>query len=653
MAAGPLPEKNSKVYHDNEYFELYHTVNGEVTSKKLEYLFADTIEAGTTRPVYCVMAGAPTPETGSIVPSAMNDPAAASLLGKIQYIIDMGSDKFAVEDTINEHPHIHYYVKQILIWHLVYLYRGDLSASTQSYFKGIDINSFIDGQGSGPTAKKILAEAKRLWAVYDASGHPSLAGAYTPDYRAEIADKSGVSFDASTGKFFATFTVGVRETKKGNTGGTFRFTKISGGRLFLRGSDGRYTSEVTTGTVLSSGSAFRIEGTWKEMASYSSGKALSVSTVAVGNSGNENSQRMYGYFFDSSLTASGKTRQTYVGWHVSSAKSFSGTEAVWASMDAAADLTKVSLFGSLKIPEQGAEFEVYYSALGNFDKARAAGLGFYGVSTVDGRIVDRETGKPLYLPSGTYTIRQTSAPEGTEMMTPNPGAFTVDVQRARNEAVFEDAMKAGSFSIEKRIVTGYDTYKGTPFSELAAEEGAVFQVWNTKYDSYEKAPAYARDLLTTDSSGHAASKVLPYGDYRVHQIESEATKYTYTCSDETVKIRGTRTDVGPETVLELTNRRYELKIQIRKTNEETGEIIPASGIEFQILDESGKLLKDWDGKDTFVTGTDGTCDLQKLGLPVGTYYIRETKAPVGFVISDEPVRIEVKKGESFIGVGPE
>ena len=653
MAAEPLPESNNKVYHDNEYFELYHEVDGEVTSKKLEYLFAETIEAGTTRPVYCVMAGAPTPETGSIVPSAMNDPAAASLLGKIQYIIDMGSDRFAVEDTINGHPHIHYYVRQILIWHLVWLYRGDLSAESQSYFKGIDIHSFIDGQGSGPTAKKILAEAKRLWDVYDQEGRPSLAGAYTPDYRAEITDRYGVSFDASTGKYFATFTVNVRETKKGNTGGTFRFTKISGGRLYLRGSDGRYASEVTTGTELPSGSAFRIEGSWKEMASFSSGKALSVSTVAVSNSGNENSQRMYGYFFDSSLTASGKTRQTYVGWHVSSPKSFSGTEAVWATSSAAADLTKVSVFGSLKVPEQGAEFEVYFSEIGSFDKARSAGLGFYCISTADGRIVDRETGRPLYLPSGTYTIRQTSAPEGTKMMSPNPGTFTVDAKRAKNEAAFADEMKAGSFSIEKRIVTGYDTYKGTPFSDLATEEGAVFQVWNTKYGSYEQAPAYARDLLTTDGSGHAVSKVLPYGDYRVHQIESEATKYTYTCSDETVKIRGTRTDGGPETVLELTNRRYELKIQIRKTNEETGEIIPASGVEFQILDGSGTLLKDWDGNDTFTTGADGTTGLEKLGLPVGTYYIRETRAPAGFVLSDEPVRIEVKKGESFIGVGPQ
>ena len=106
-AAGPVPETNGKVYHDNEYFELYHRVNGEAASKILEYLFAETTTPGETRPVYCVMAGAPTPETGSIVPAAMEDPAAASLLGKIQYIIDMDTSAFELPDTVNSHPHIH------------------------------------------------------------------------------------------------------------------------------------------------------------------------------------------------------------------------------------------------------------------------------------------------------------------------------------------------------------------------------------------------------------------------------------------------------------------------------------------------------------------------------------------------------------------
>ena len=248
-------------------------------------------------------------------------------------------------------------------------------------------------------------------------------------------------------------------------------------------------------------------------------------------------------------------------------------------------------------------------------------------------------------------------PEGTKEMTPNPGTFTVDAKKNGNKAVFEDEMRAGAFGIDKRIRTGYDEYKGTDFQDLEPEPDAVFQVWCTDYDSYEEAPAARRDLLTTDSSGYAKTKILPYGEYRVHQIESEATKYTYVCEDTTVMVRGSAEGTAvpdePETVLALTNRRYELKIQIRKTDERTGQIIPAAGVEFQIEDESGKVLKDWDGKDVFVTGSDGTCDLEKLGLPVGNYYLLEKKAPSGFILSQERVPIEVKKDEDFIGVGPD
>lgn len=656
MAASPVPERNGKVYHDNEYFELYHKTDSGTVSKILEYLFAETVTPGETRPVYCVMAGAPTPETGSIVPAAMDDPAAASLLGKIQYIIDMDTSAFELADTVNNHPHIHYYVKQILIWNLVHLYRDSLGSSARSYFKGIDIDTFIDGEGSGPTAKKILAEAKRLWKIYDSAGRPSLAGAYTPNYRAEIKDMSSCVFDPASGKYRATFTVNVRETNRGTGGGNFRFTEISGGKVYRRGVDGKYSIAVTTDTELPAGSAFAIEGNWKEMASLSSAKALKVQVKAVSNSGNESPQLMYGYFFDASLTASGKFRQTYVGWHESSSKKFSGTEGVWETPVAGVNLTKVSSFGDMTVPEKGAAFEIYRSEYGSFEKARADGFGFYAVSSEDGKILDKETGRIFSLPTGTYTIRQTVVPEGTEAMTPNPGTFTVDAKKAGNGATFRDEMRAGAFAIEKKVRTGYDEYAGIGFSELEPEADAVFQVWNTKYASYEKAPAAFRDLLTTDKDGHARTKVLPYGEYRVHQIESEATKYTYVCEDQTVMIRGTAGPAAsgePETVLSLVNRRYELKIQIRKTDERTGEIIPAAGVEFQIEDEAGNVMKDWDGNDTFITGSDGTCDLEKLGLPVGVYYLCEKKAPAGFVLAEGPVKIEVKKGESFIGVGPD
>lgn len=654
-AAEPIPETGNHVFHDNEYFELYHTVNGEPVSKKLEYLFAETVKAGEMRPVYCVRAGSPTPENGSIQSAAMQDPAAASLLGKIQYIIEMDESLFQLPDTVNSHPHIHYYVRQILIWHLVHLYRDGLGSSVRDLFTGIDINSFVDGEGSGPTAVKILTEAKRLWNWYDQAGRPSKAGAYVPNYQATIQNASGLTYDTTSHLYRATFSVTVNETVRGNAGGTFKFTDISGGTVYLTDASGKITRAVSKGETLSSGSTFQIQGQWGNLTAKNDARGMSVGVTAVSNGSNTRSQLMYGYFFDNSLTASGLPRQTYVGWHESSVKTYASTSSNWTEKVWTVDLTKQAVFQDLVVPEAGAGFEIYPSDFSNYNQASAAGMGYRCISSASGKIVDATTGEVLKLPQGNYTIQQTTIPQGTCAMSPNPSTFTV-VAGSGAKNTYKDEMKAGFFAISKKIQTGYDVYAGTAVEELAPEADAKFQVWCTTYDSYDAAPNAYRDLLTTDADGYTRSKVLPYGDYKVHQIESEATKYTYACADTTVSIRGmdsASNSNAPEQTLTLVDRQYELKIQIRKVDERTGEIVPAAGVKFQVLDQDQHVLMDWDGCDTFETSEDGTANLEKLGLRVGTYYIREVEAPRGFVISEEQVPVEVKKDETFIGVGPQ
>ncbi len=651
-AQEPLPETNNHVFHDSEYFELYHVVNGETVPKKLEYLFAETTTAGKMSPVYCVRAGAPTPENGGIVPTVMHDAGAAALLGKIQYIIEMDESSFELPDTVNNHPHIHYCVRQILIWHLIHLYEGSLGTNVRQYFNGIDINSFVDGEGSGPTAVKILAEAKRLWTAYDQAGRPSKAGAYVPNYQASIEKASGISYDTSTHLYRTTFAVQVNETVRGNNGGHFRFTEITGGKVYLTDASGKLVRTVTTSETLPSGSTFQIQGKWSELHANTNAREMSVKVEAVDNGANTRSQLMYGYFFDDSLTASGLSRQTYVGWHESSDKRFTGTSQKWETPTQRVELEKRAVFQDLKVPEEGAVFEIYPSDYANYQQAQADGIGFQCVSDAKGRIVEEKTGANLLLPKGQYTIRQITTPTGTRTMTPNPGAFTV-VEGQKTSATFEDEMAAGRLAIVKKVQTGYDVYAGTATDALAPEEQAQFQVWNKTYASYDEAPAAYRDVLTTDGNGYAVSKLLPYGDYRVHQIESVATKYTYACEDATVSIRGNGSPDTPEQTITLVDRQYELKIQIRKVNERTGEVIPAEGVKFQILDQQKNIVKDWDGCDTFITTSDGTANIEKLGLPVGTYYIREIEAPRGFVRSEELIQLEVRKGETFIGVGPE
>lgn len=650
-AEEPLPETNNHVFHDNEYFELYHRVNGEVVSKKLEYMYAETTTSGQMRPVYCVRAGAPSPETGSIEPAVMHDAGAAALLGKIQYIIEMDESSFAIPDTINGHPHIHYCVRQILIWHLVHLYQGSLGSEAQQYFAGIDLDTFADGEGSGPTAVTILAEAKRLWAQYDQAGRPSQAGAFVPHYQTQIEHVSKMTYDAASHTFRATFAVQVEETVKGNVGGTFRFNNYSGGTVYLTDSAGRAVRAVTTRDTFPSGSTFLIQGQWKDMRVKEQAREMLVSVEVVSNGENNRSQLMYGYFFDSGLAANGQPRQTYVGWHESSEKTFSGSAQTWEEQTWQIDMSKLSVFGNIRIHEVGAGFEIYRADFSNYAQAKEAGLGFLCVSNATGRIVDQTTGEKLRLPAGEYTIRQTVVPEGTHPMNPNPASFKVVAGSGTNMS-FEDEMKAGALAIEKKIQTGYDVYAGTATDALAPEAGARFAVWNVMFDSYEAAPSGYRDVLVTNEQGYAKSKILPCGEYRVHQLESEATKYTYPCADSTVRIQGTNATADPEKTLVLVDRQYELKIQIRKVNERTGEVVPAAGVRFQVLDANKQVLQDWDGRDTFETGADGTVSLARLALPAGTYYVRELQAPRGFVVSDELIRIEAKKGETFIGVGP-
>ena len=648
LAEGPLPETGNHVYHDEEYFELYHEVSGETVPKILEYMYAETLD-GDLRPVYCVRAGAPSPETGSIEAVVMQDPEASALLGKIQYVIEMDPGEFEIPDVINGHPHIHYCVRQILIWHLVSLYRDTLSQESRSFFGGIDLDTFIDGEGSGPTAVKILSEAKRLWEVYEEKGRPSCAGAYTPDYRAVMEDVSDMRFDSPSGKYAVEFTVEVRETHTGKRGGTFRFASHTGGKIYLINDDGSTGSEVRYEESYPYGWRFRMLGSLNEMESGEHQKSMSASVETVDNGENTAPQRMYGYFFDDALSPSGLPRQTYVGWYESSAKTFSGTSGTWKVSLWDVDLQKRSVFSDFSLPEEGAEFEVYSSFYSSYSQAKGNALGFLCYSDGEGKIRDRATGKILSLPSGNYTIRQTSVPEGTEEMHPNPGTFTVTESGFSGTTYLDDEMKAGQFSLMKKIRTGEDIQKDTPFSELEPEGKAMFAVWPVRYASYDETPNAYRDILVTDQDGKAETKILPYGEYRVHQLESEATKFTYTCDDITVWIRGE----GEKPVLNLENRRYEQRLQIRKIDDRNGKTVPASGVTFQVLDENKNILSDSEGRNSFQTAEDGTCSLSTLPLPVGQYYIRELSAPTGFVLSDELIPVEVKKDESFIGVGPD
>ena len=182
------------------------------------------------------------------------------------------------------------------------------------------------------------------------------------------------------------------------------------------------------------------------------------------------------------------------------------------------------------------------------------------------------------------------------------------------------------------------------------EEGAVFQIYLASAGSYEAAAEDERDMLTTDADGIAVSKSLPYGQYRVHQIEGMpglefAPDFTVFISED-----------GKLYSYILNDARITSLIRIEKRDAETGDIITAAGSGFQIRDlATGELVTQTVNYPsparitTFYTDDTGTLMLPEE-LPYGEYELIEVAACHGYILDSTPVPFTVDGSENIVTV---
>lgn len=182
------------------------------------------------------------------------------------------------------------------------------------------------------------------------------------------------------------------------------------------------------------------------------------------------------------------------------------------------------------------------------------------------------------------------------------------------------------------------------------EEGAVFQIYLASAGSYEAAAEDERDILTTDADGIAVSKSLPYGQYRVHQIEGMpglefAPDFTVFISED-----------GKLYSYILNDARITSLIRIEKRDAETGDIITAAGSGFQIRDlATGELVTQTVNYPsparitTFYTDDTGTLMLPEE-LPYGEYELIEVAACHGYILDSTPVPFTVDGSENIVTV---
>lgn len=182
------------------------------------------------------------------------------------------------------------------------------------------------------------------------------------------------------------------------------------------------------------------------------------------------------------------------------------------------------------------------------------------------------------------------------------------------------------------------------------EAGAVFEVYLKAAGSYDAAKESERDLLTTDGDGFAASKMLPYGHYTVHQISGEEGKAFI--PDFTVFVSSN----GQTYSYILNNRTITARLRVEKCDAETGNIIPIAGTGFQIKDLStGEFVTqdiyypNPETLDTFYVSDEGWLMLPEP-LHTGDYELYEVAAPYGYVLSSEPVPFTIDGSEAVVTV---
>lgn len=258
----------------------------------------------------------------------------------------------------------------------------------------------------------------------------------------------------------------------------------------------------------------------------------------------------------------------------------------------------------------------------------------------DGELVDTYTTdengyfKTKEYVCGNYTVQEISPSEGylldetVYLVGAEPENYTVENNNV-NLTVYENSVK-GNIAIIKHSDDG-STQIETP------EVGAEFEVYLKSSGSYANAKDSEKDYLVCDENGYAATKMLPYGIYVVHQTKGwENTEWM---EDFEVNI----SENEKEYFYLINDAVKKSFVKIVKRDAETGNVIPVSGIGFKVWDcaNSGYVSQKINYPsemilDTFYTDESGSLMLPQE-LVYGNYELHEVQSAEGYVLDKNPV----------------
>lgn len=278
---------------------------------------------------------------------------------------------------------------------------------------------------------------------------------------------------------------------------------------------------------------------------------------------------------------------------------------------------------------------------------------------------DAET-KNKTLPYGTYTIQEVKTNDAYLLTDGAPRTFeirkdgeTVVKDKSGKDLIFKNIIARGAVRIEKwDAELDRQEYQGE-----AGFAGIKFEIKNkSKYEVnvggswYKPGEVIANTVLVTDKNGNARTpdRHLPYGTYEIREVETNESYMLTDDSTRTFEIRENGElvftaidDKHKGEKLVFKNLPVKGGIKAGKIDRESNDNKPQGwgtleNAEFTIYSNNpnpvfleGKEYSRDEAIKTFRSDKAGIIESAYDLLPYGTYYIKETEAPEGYVLNEE------------------
>lgn len=211
---------------------------------------------------------------------------------------------------------------------------------------------------------------------------------------------------------------------------------------------------------------------------------------------------------------------------------------------------------------------------------------------------------------GTYTVEETKAPAG---FVKTEGIISTQIIDGNNQGQAVNILK-DVVDEEKVITVEVDKVSEEKTGVKTKISGAVMQL--------KKADGTVVETWTTEKDKSKVFKGLTAGKYILH--EKKAPDGYVTAKDIEFEVFAVSEVQKVEMIDEIT------KTEFTKTDAKTRKLL--KGATMQILDEKGKVVKEW-------VSEDKPTKFEKL--PVGKYILHEKKAPKGYELAKD-IEFEVK-----------